>query len=89
MHKRYISLMKDYISMTSQSLMTLPEDNIKSGALHSLLSFRIERSATVVQVDNALQQKFSRCFAYGINAKVNIARDVAFQTFQGLLGNFS
>jgi hypothetical protein len=29
------------------------------------------------------------CFVYGINAKVNIARDVAFQKFHGLLQNFS
>jgi hypothetical protein len=57
------------------------------------MSFRIERSATFVVVDNALQQKIARYDAlfsvYGINAKVNIARDVAFQKFHGLLGNFS
>jgi hypothetical protein len=54
--------------------------------------FRIERSATLVQVDKALQQKISRYDAmfYGTNAKVNIARDViAFQIFHGLLENFS
>jgi hypothetical protein len=31
-------MMKDYIAMTSQSLMTLPEDSYMSGALRSLLA---------------------------------------------------